>query len=230
MKNIAAVFNKQIKDTKKNKTVLIQFIMFPVMTIIMNSAVKIDNMPKNFFTELFSVMYIGMAPLVSSASIVSEEKEKGTLRALLMAGVKPSEYLAGVGSYIWLACMLGSLIMVFSGDYAPEIIPCFLAVMAVGFVFPLIIGTCVGVSAGSQMAATSVSVPLMMAFSFLPMLAMFNQKVEIVAKFTYTQQIQVLLANIGCGIIKPDTWLILGVNGILAILLFVFVYKKSGLE
>lgn len=76
MKHISAILWKQLKDTLKNKTVLIQYIMFPVMTIIMENGVKIDNMPEHFFATLFAVMYIGMAPLVSMSSIIAEEKEK----------------------------------------------------------------------------------------------------------------------------------------------------------
>lgn len=230
MRNIAAVFYKQIKDTLKNKTVLIQFLMFPVMTVVMNNAMKIENMPENFFTELFSVMYLGMAPFVSSASIVSEEKEKGTLRALFMAGVKPSEYLLGAGGYIWAGCMAGSLIMVFFGNYTAGRILFFLLIMALGIFFSLIFGTCIGIASRSQMAAVSLSVPLMMVLSFLPMLAMFNHTVEIVANFIYTQQLQVLLSGGTCGMIKTESWLILAGNGFLALFLFAFIYKKNGLE
>ncbi len=76
MHNIFAVFRKQIKDTLKNKTVFIQFIMFPILTLVMNHVVKIDGMPENFFVNLFATMYIGMAPLTSIAAIISEEKNK----------------------------------------------------------------------------------------------------------------------------------------------------------
>ncbi len=71
MDNVSVIIKKQLKDTLKNKTVLIQFIMFPAMTLIMENAIKIDGMPENFFTKLFSVMYIGMAPLTSAAAIIS---------------------------------------------------------------------------------------------------------------------------------------------------------------
>ncbi len=76
MRNVSAIFRKQLKDTLKNKTVLIQFIMFPVLTLIMNNAIRIDGMPENFFVNLFATMYIGMAPLTSMAAIIAEEKEK----------------------------------------------------------------------------------------------------------------------------------------------------------
>ena len=71
MNNIFAIFKKQLKDTIKNKTVLIQFVMFPVLTVIMNNAVKIEGMPDNFFVNLFAAMFIGMAPLTSIASVIS---------------------------------------------------------------------------------------------------------------------------------------------------------------
>ncbi len=51
MRNVSAIFRKQLKDTLKNKTVLIQFIMFPVLTLIMNNAIRIDGMPENFFCK-----------------------------------------------------------------------------------------------------------------------------------------------------------------------------------
>ncbi|MDE5748532.1 MAG: ABC transporter permease, partial [Acetatifactor sp.] len=107
MRNMATILKKQVKDTLRNKAVLIQFVMFPVMALIMTKSIQIEGMPPHFFIMLFATMYVGMAPLVSVASIISEEKEKNTLRVLLMARVTPWQYLAGVGSYVFICCMLG---------------------------------------------------------------------------------------------------------------------------
>ena len=93
MRNIGVIIKKQIKDTLKNKTVLIQFVMFPVLTLVFENAINIPDMPELFFTKLFSVMYMGMAPLTSVAAIIAEEKEKNTLRVLTMANVKAWEYM-----------------------------------------------------------------------------------------------------------------------------------------
>jgi ABC-2 type transport system permease protein len=100
MRNIGAVFTKQLKETLKNKSILIQFLMFPMMTVIMESAMNIEGMPDHFFVNMFATMYIGMAPLVSISSIIAEEKEKNTLRVLHMANVKAGEYLLGNAIYI----------------------------------------------------------------------------------------------------------------------------------
>lgn len=57
MRNIIIIIKKQLKDTLKNKTILIQFILFPLMTLIMENAITLDGMPELFFTKLFSITY-----------------------------------------------------------------------------------------------------------------------------------------------------------------------------
>ncbi len=93
MVHILAILWKQLKDTIKNKNILIQFILFPCMTVIMEKAVSIQGMPEHFFANLFAVMYIGMAPLTSVAAVIAEEKEKNTLRVLQLCNVSALEYL-----------------------------------------------------------------------------------------------------------------------------------------
>lgn len=228
MHNIGVIIKKQLKDTLKNKTVLIQFVMFPVLTLIFENAINIPDMPELFFTKLFSVMYMGMAPLVAVASVIAEEKEKNTLRVLTMANVKAWEYLAGIGIYVWTICMTGAGVMattLSSGD-----IPFYLGVMAAGFIISIAIGACIGIIASNQMAATSLSLPVMLIISFMPMLAMFNDKIEKIAGIFYTQQIRELLGNMTFDGIKTETMLVVAVNALLALSLFFAAFKRKGLE
>ena len=191
--HIWAILWKQMKDTFKNKAILIQFLMFPMMTIIMETAMDIEGMPDHFFVNMFATMYIGMAPLVSISSIIAEEKEKNTLRVLHMANVKAGEYLLGNAIYIWLICMAGSLVMGLAGGYRGEGLLQFLVIMAAGHVISIVLGAAIGVFSKDQMSATSLTVPVMLVFSFLPMLSMFNETIGKVAKFFYSQQISLLL-------------------------------------
>ena len=61
MKNIFAIFARQFKDTLKNRMILLQFIMFPLITVLMEGTVATEELTPHFFAEMFSVMYIGMA-------------------------------------------------------------------------------------------------------------------------------------------------------------------------
>lgn len=197
MKHIITIMQKQMKDTLKNKTVLIQFIMFPLLGIIMTKSMQIEGMPENFFVNLFSTMYIGMAPLTSVSAIISEEKEKNTLRVLLMAKVSPMQYLIGIGSYVFLACMFGSVIFsVLLQNVTTSHRIIFLLIMALGIITSIMIGGVIGIISKNQMAATSVTVPVMMIFSFLPMLSIFNDKIAKIAQFTYSEQIRLLINSL----------------------------------
>lgn len=228
MRNSIIIIKKQLKDTLKNKTILIQFILFPVMTLIMENAISLDGMPELFFIKLFSIMYIGMAPLTAVASIVSEEKEKNTLRVLMMANVKPRQYLLGVGIYVWLICMVGAGVM--STCLESSKIVAYLCIMGIGFVISIIAGACIGMYAKNQMAATSMVMPSMMVFAFAPMLAMFNEKISKVARFFYTQQLKIILDDMSFADVSNEACIIIMVNVAVLIVLFGVVYRRKGLE
>ena len=229
MTNILAILKKQLKDTFKNKEILIQFIMFPAIAIIRENAINIEGMPERFFVTLFATMYIGMAPLISMAAIIAEEKEKNTLRVLMLSNVKPAEYLTGTGSYIWLICMLGAIVFAVTGKYEGKAFWIFLAVMAVGILASLLIGAVIGTFSRNQMMATSITVPVMMVFAFLPMLSMFNETIAKVAKFTYSQQINLLISQVENMKLESTNVVVIAFNVVLAAVLFGYAYKKSGL-
>ena len=230
MKNITAVFLKQIKETFRNKTILIQFLMFPVMVIIMENAIKLENMPEHFFVKLFAVMFVGMAPLTCMSAIISEEKEKNTLRALMMSNVKPFEYLLGVGAYVFIMCIIGAVVFAVCGGYEGKDLLVFITVMGAGILLSSLTGAVIGVFSKNQMSATSITIPVMMIFSFLPMLSMFNENIEKVARITYSQQMSILINGIGNSAIKPESIVIIAVNFVVASILFTLAFRKKGLE
>ena len=230
MKHISAILWKQIKDTLKNKTILIQFLMFPIMTIIMENAIEIDNMPEHFFATLFASMFIGMAPLTAMSSIISEEKEKNTLRVLLMSNVKPLSYLAGVGIYVFVMCMIGACVIGFASGYKGNVLLIFILIMAIGILVSILTGAVIGTMSKNQMMATSVMLPVMMIFSFIPMLSMFNETIKKFGKVIYTQQISTMLNSVNEFEIKTEPILVIVITIVVAALAFVFAYKKYGLE
>lgn len=231
MRNIAIVFKKQLKDTIKNKTILIQFIMFPLLTVIMEKAISLPDMPaEHFFSKLFMIMYIGMAPIMSVAAIISEEKEKNTLRPLIASNVKSGEYLIGVGSYVWLICMAGAAVMGLAAGFAARDMVFYMVTAAIGFIISILAGSAIGIYSENQMKATSLVLPVMLVFSFLPMLSMFNDKIAKVARFTYTQQLNSALLNMNLSSLKTADFVIIAVNAVLFLSLFCLAFGKKRLE
>ena len=230
MKNIKAIFIKQILDTIKNKMVFIQFLMFPVMAIIMETAVKLEDMPEHFFAKLFAVMFVGMAPLTCMSAIIAEEKEKNTLRALVMSNVKPWQYIISVGTYIFIMCMVGTAVFAVLGEYSGAELARFILSMISGIILSEIIGAVIGIFSRNQMAAILLTIPIMMVFSFVPMLSMFNESIKKIADIIYSQQISYLINGIGTSEVSAKSIIVIAVNFIIGIVLFAMAYKKKGLE
>lgn len=230
MNNIRAVFMKQLLDTLKNKTVFIQFLMFPVMAVIMENAINIEGMPEHFFAKLFAVMFIGMAPLSCMSAIISEEKEKNTLRALMMSSVRPWQYLVSVGAYIFIMCMVGISVFAALAGYSGVELAIFIFCTAFGIILSELTGAAIGIFSKNQMTATSLTLPVMMIFSFSPMLSMFNETVRKIAGITYLQQISNIINGIGTSEISAKSVIIIAVNFALGLVLFAAAYRKKGLE
>lgn len=225
--HIRAILWKQLKDTLKNKTILIQFLMFPALTVVMENAIQMNGMPKHFFANLFAVMYLGMAPLTSMAAIISEEKEKNTLRVLQLSNVKSLEYLLGNALYIWCMCMIGSVVIGMAGDYQGEDLVRFLIIMAIGHLISILVGATIGVISKNQMAATSLTVPVMMILSFLPMLSMFNETIQKVSKVIYSEQLYLLMNDLENFNITSELVIVLLCNAVLVVGAFVVAYRKG---
>lgn len=231
MKNCGIIFRKQTKDTGKNIALLIQFIMFPLIAVIMENAIQLNDMPEHFFVGMFAVMHIGMAPLNVTTAIISEEKEKNTLRGLLFANIRPTEYLIGIGGFVFTACMIGTVVFDILGGYHDKQFFLFLLIMAAGIVVSMLIGAVIGIRSKNQIAATSIMTPVMMIFAFLPMLAMFNDTVAKVADIAYSQHIQLLLNGVASDT-APETksLVVIAVSIALAAGAFVYIYRKDGLD
>ena len=123
-------------------------------------------------------------------------------------------------------------VMLIQGGMHPalSLVFAFLAGMAAGMVTSLVLGAAIGTFCKTQMMATSITVPAMMVFAFLPMLAMFNDPIRRIAGFSYTQQMSLWLTGLG-GMGKYDPHLeILLVDLAAAGALFAAGYKRSGLS
>ncbi len=230
MKNTIIIYRKQLKDTGKNMALWIQFVMFPVMAAIMENSIRVEGMPEHFFVGMFTVMHVGMAPLTVSAAIISEEKEKNTLRMLRFANVKPLEYLCGTGGFVFTACMAGGVAFGFLGGYMGEKLLLFCLIMAAGILASMLFGAAIGVWSRTQIAATAVVTPMMMVFAFLPMLAMFNQTIEKIADIAYSQHIQLLLNSLNAGTpAEAKNVIVIAANVMIAAVLFGIAYRRRGL-
>lgn len=225
---ITAVAFKQFKDIFKNKTILLQFIIFPIVTISMMIAVPEQEI-KQTLPFMFATMFIGLTPLTCMASIIAEEKEKNTLSSLQFAFVKPFEYLTGISIVIILACISINLIFSMLIDCSLIIKLKIFSILCLGTLPSVILGSVLGMLSKNQMSIASLVSPVSMIISMLPLFSSFNDNIKSISKFIYTQQISDILNDISNGISFQKISVIL-VNILIFVTLFIIIYKKKGLK
>ncbi len=227
LNKVGAIFTKQIKDTLKDTQVLVLYIVYPLLGFIMVTAIAPQVGEENFFIKIFASMHMVFLPIVATASVVAEEKEKSTLKVLMLANVKPITYLVGVGSFIFIGTHLGTLCFAILGKWSGESFIGFVINMMLGSICSMLIGFIVGLVAKNQMGATALTVPLGLVLSLLPMLASFNASIERVARITYSQQISYLLNRPSLNLYTLEQGVIIGINLLLVLIIFFSVYRKQ---
>ena len=245
MRNVKAIFKKQLKGTISNPEILIQFIIFPLLAFVMNLMVVTDfegipediaamlaaNMP-NMVTMQASI-FAGMGLIMVMAGIIAEDMEKKSLRFLMMAGVKPGSYLLGVSGVIFCVSLLTSVAFSFIGEFAGADFWIFTAAMMSGVAGSIVLGATFGILAGNQQSASALTLPVALVLGFGPMMAQFNDRLARVLHIFYTQQLNVIANYLTVGAGDTPLWqsfAIMWANVAVLGVLFALAFAKKGLR
>lgn len=230
MRSANTIFIKQAKDMFKSIATLIQFVLFPVVALVMTRLVAMsnDDIPNNMFVTMMAAIFAGMGLVTVVAAIIAEDIERKSLRLLVMAGVKPHEYLLGVGGFILLAGSVTAVAFGLIGDFTGIELAKFLAIMISGTAASIILGATIGILAKNQQSATSIGMPIAMILGFAPMISNFNETVERFSGILYTQQINVIVNDFDANFIMALA--VIGANILVLTVLFAVAYSKKGLK
>lgn len=228
-RRVKAIIKKQIKDTLKNKTILIQFILFPLISILFTGLIAKNesDIPSNYFVIIFATMFIGMIPTMTTANIITEEKDNNTLRVLMMSNVKPSEYLLGIGFFVFSVCTIGIIIFGVIGKFEDGNLIRFILTMCIGIIASIILGATIGILSKNQMSSSSIVLPVGVILGFLPMMEMFNDSINVFSKYIYTQQINYLINDLSKSNFTFERLTIIGANILVFIIIFGYSYRKG---
>jgi ABC-2 type transport system permease protein len=230
MRSAKAIFFKQTKDVLNNPMILVEFIIFPAIAFIMTEMVAKSNpdIPNNMFVTMMAPIFAGMALITAMAGTIAEDIERKSLRFLMMAGVKPHEYLLGAAGFNLLAGIAVSVVFALIGDFSALEFAKFLAVMILSVIASIILGASVGMLSKNQQSATALGVPLAMILGFTPMIAQFNETVEKAASVLYTQQLNIIVNDFSANFSRA--MLVIGGNMAVLMIIFVLAYKRKGLS
>lgn len=170
-KRVNAIFIKDLKDLQRNS-----YIIF-TLAIPLVFAAWLGRMGEE--SAVFSTYPINLALIIAGAFIqaamVAEEKEKNTLRGLLLSPASTAEIFVGkstLSAAMSIVVIIGSILL---SDYKVPSPPLFIVSVLLGLVFYLATGTVLGLLSRTVMETSIIGMPVLVIFG---MSSMFKSMVE----------------------------------------------------
>ena len=224
MNAVKAIFIKQLNDLPKNFSVLSIFLLFPAMAFIMGTLMGEAEVQAG----MFAAMLVGSGPMIAIANNVAEDSEYKGLRFLVMAGVRPWQYLLGLAGSVFLMSAVSLAALVLIGGLGGDLLLRFIIVSALGLVASAILGGAIGIFAKNVQQASAIYTPAMMLLAFTPLLAGFNETVARIAEFLFPYQILMVIFNPYADFVRA--LIVIAGNAVLLLIFFAVAYQKKGLR
>ncbi|WP_102272843.1 ABC transporter permease [Cytobacillus massiliigabonensis] len=231
IKRSIAILQKDYKDVSKNLFVGSSVFM-PLVLAALYGRMGVETINEHYL--VFNMTFCLVAAYVQ-CSLIAEEKEKNTLRGLMLSPASTLEILAGKSLLSFIGTILVIAFAAFLTEYKPDNMLVVSIAIALSAIFYIGLGTVLGLVTKSVMEASVVILPFMGIFSFGSMLTVFADKYPILKAAEYMPNTQLInLANeVQNGAGLADVWFNLAV--ILAwiaviYVIVVVVYRKRMMD
>ncbi len=232
IRRINAIFQKDFKDISRNSAVSVTALMPLIIAFVMgkmNDTIAIEG---HYTVINFTMIIVGS---FVQCGLIAEEKEKNTLRGLMLSPASTLEILGGKSLLSLIAMMIIVVIGAFMTGYQPEhMVIIAIAILFTSFFF-IGLGTLLGLFAKSVMEASVIILPFMCIFGFGTMITMFADKYPILRVMDYTPNMQLMdiAVKVESGVGLGGVWLNLGIIALWIIGIFtltIIVFKKKRMD
>lgn len=164
MRRFQAIVNKEWKDAMKNPQILLMVGM-PIMFGYLFT--RMGNSTEIIITPILMAFVITGAFI--QAMMVAEEKEKNTLRALMLSPAKTSEILLGKSILTTIITLLVIVVLIFIADIKLSNIPLISLLSILQLVMFIAFGTMIGLLSRSVQESSIVGLPILFIFLMGPL-------------------------------------------------------------
>ena len=190
------------------------------------------DLPGNFLLLLVLTLNIALITVLIPATTIAEEKEKFTLRTLMLSNVKGGEFFTAKVLLTCVFLILTNVILFFICEIQTSLLPMYLLITTLGSVPLILLGLVAGMLARDQMNATLYEMPLLLLFMLPAIFGGMNRTLEEVIRFTPGDPILALVSGmIDEGLSEKDFLFSLGVIGgwlVVAAVTLALSYRKRG--
>lgn len=167
IKRINAIVQKELKDSFKNWQVLLMALV-PIMFAFVFSQMQAPEEEALIFVLMPLLMALTMTCAFVQSMIIAEEKEKHTLRVLMLSPATSFEVLIGksiLSFLLSLATVLACFVL--SGQSIPYPVV-FIPITVICIIFFIAIGTVIGLFAKTMSETSLTGLPVMFLFMMGP--------------------------------------------------------------
>ena len=232
MRNTLAVFCKQWLDSSTVKSIVVQVLFYPAILLLFSFGDSFREESTHLAVlSAIAPVFIGSSPMLTVNSLIRDDKYSGALRALLLASVRPKEYMTGICLFMLVISAITSVLIGLTGGLPLQALPLFILAMTLAALLTVLLG-CAASLKGANISNAAV---LLSVFSLvngmLPILETVYPAIHVITRFWYTQQIKDIIVNLCAGHTESLllAFCIIGMNLLLILVALFFIYRKSRL-
>ncbi len=234
-RKVKAIYQKEMVDMIKNVNALIMFALPLVFAVLYSKVMPIQEaLGADWLLMLTVALNLCMAPLSLLPMIIAEEKEKNTLRTLMLSNVSAMEFIGGKVLAVYTATELINLLLFILIGVAWSQLSIFLLVTSLGSICLLVIGAVFGLLARDQMSTGLYSVTGMLLFLLPTVFSSFNSFFSSLSKIIPTAVIFRLFTMMVQGEGNWIDWVsnlaVLLIWTFCSLIVFKWIFKRKGID
>jgi len=188
MRRVMAIFQKDLKDLYKNMYISTTVIMPIVLALFYG---RIEN-PTIEIHYLIINLTLSIVTAFVQCAIIAEEKEKNTLRGLMLSPTTLPEILGGKSLVTFILTVATIIICAMLTGYEPANIALISIAIFISILFYIALGTLMGLISRTVIEASVLILPVMFIFGFASMFRGFAEEYPILEVMDYLPSIQLI--------------------------------------
>lgn len=230
-KRIYAIFNKDLKDLSKNLFVS-SIIILPILMAFLYGGMYDMNLELHYM--IINLTLASVTAFIQCA-VIAEEKEKHTLRGLMLSPASLTEILTGKSLVTIFLTVITLVLCSMIMGYEPASLGLIAIALLISMLFYIGIGTLLGLLSRTVVEASVIILPVIFLFGFGSLLMVLVDKYPAMSFIEYLPNIQLVefAYKVEEGLGFGDLWSHLAILLAWAVVSFIFaafVYKKREID
>lgn len=188
LKRARAIFVKDYKEFSRNYTIPISMFFPIILALLLRGAGP--SLPEAFGMVL-NTSFVLLTCLVQ-VTLIAEEKERNTLRSLMMTPATTMDVLIGKSTLVFVMSAVALAIATFIFGYEPASIWAFVAAIILSIILYTAVGTICGLFCKTLVEASLSIIPVSIVFASPPILPLLLGDFPIFKVLEYTPSIQLV--------------------------------------